>query len=135
MSDDIRMVDYYYVDVPDRHGQAAKYLAELKEGRVNLLLYTGFPRGKQAQLDFIPEDPTAFQQVARANKWKLVGPKKAFLIQGDNRVGAAVEIMQKLSSAKINITASAAIAAVNRFGMIIWVKPRDVEQARVLLGA
>ncbi len=30
---------------------------------------------RRAQMEFIPADAAAFKSVAKANKWKLVGPK------------------------------------------------------------
>ncbi len=61
---------------------------------MNLIAFSGFPAGRQPQLDFIPADAVAFKSVAKVNKWKVVGPKRGFLIQGDDdRVGAIAEIV------------------------------------------
>ena len=135
MAETIRLVDYFYVDAPNKPGEAACLLAQLKEAGVNLLAFSGFPKGRRAQLDFIPADPAAFKAVAKKNKWKLVGPKKGFLIQGDDRVGALAALLAKLSEAKINVTATEAISAgADRYGVILWVKPRDVRRAVKVLG-
>jgi len=135
MADTIRLVDYFYVEAPDKPGEAARLLAQLKEAGVNLLAFSGFPKGRRSQLDFIPTDAAAFKAVARKNKWKLVGPKKGFLIQGGERVGALAELLAKLADAKINLTATDAIAAgADRFGVILWVKPRDVRRAAKAFG-
>ena len=135
MAETIRLVDYFYVDAPDKPGEAACLLAQLKEAGINLLAFSGFPKGRRAQLDFIPADPAAFKAVAKKNKWKLVGPKKGFLIQGDDRVGALAALLAKLSEAKINVTATEAISAgADRYGVILWVKARDVRRAVKVLG-
>jgi len=68
---------------------------------VNLLAFSGFPEGRGAQMDFSPTDTAAFKSVAKANKWKLVGPKHGFVIQGDDRVGAIADIVGTLADAKI----------------------------------
>ena len=78
MADTVRPVDYFYVQVPHRAGEAAKALRALKDAGVNLLAFSGFPEGRRAQLDFIPADAAAFKSVAKANKWKVVGPKRGF---------------------------------------------------------
>ncbi|MBI2222659.1 MAG: hypothetical protein HYU53_15805 [Acidobacteria bacterium] len=135
MADAIRQVEYFYVHVPQKAGEAAKALHALKNGGVNLLAFSGFPEGRRAQMDFIPADAAAFKSVAKANKWKLVGPKKGFLIQGDDRIGAIADIVGKLADAKINITALDAIATDGRFGALCWVAPRDVKKAAQILGA
>ncbi len=135
MAETIRVVDYFYTDVPDKPGEAARALAQLKEAGVNLLAFSGFPKGRRAQLDFIPSDAAAFKAVAKRNKWKLVGPKKGFLIQGEDRVGAMAELLGKLADAKINVTATDAVCAgADRFGVILWVKPRDVKRAAKAFG-
>ena len=135
MADTVRQVDYFYVQVPHRAGEAANALRALKNAGVNLLAFSGFPEGRRAQLDFIPADAAAFKRVAKANKWKVVGPKRGFLIQGDDRVGAIAEIVETLADAKINVTAIDAVCANGRYGALCWVAPRDVKRAAHLLGA
>ena len=62
MPDEIRRVDYFYVQVPNRPGEGARALGVLRDAGVNLLAYSGFPEGRGAQLDFVPEDAAAFQR-------------------------------------------------------------------------
>ena len=118
MADTIRQVDYFYVQVPQRAGEAPKALRVLKDAGVNLLAFSGFPEGRRAQMDFIPADAAAFKSTAKANKWKVVGPKRGFLIHGDHHVGAIADIVGKLSDAKINITAIDAIGIVKLRGWL-----------------
>jgi hypothetical protein len=135
MADVIRLVDYFYVHVPHKAGEAANALRVLKDAGVNLLAFSGFPEGRRAQMDFMPVDPQAFKSVARANRWKVVGPKRGFLIQGDDRVGAIADLAGRLADAGINVTAIDAVAAEGRFGALCWVAPRDVKRAARILGA
>ena len=135
MADTIRLVDYFYVEVPDKPGEGARALGHLKEAGVHLLALHAFPKGRRAQVDFVPSDPAAFKAAAKAAKWKVVGPKKALLLQGDDRVGALVDYAAKLAEAKINITAVDALAAgADRFAGIVWVKASDVKRAAKVLG-
>ena len=53
-------------------------LATLRDAGVNLLAFSGFPSGRKAQIDFVPENAETFRAAAKAAKWKLVGPKKVF---------------------------------------------------------
>ena len=136
MADTIQRVQYFYIEVPDKPGEGARVLSALKEAGVNLLAFSGFPKGRRAQIDFIPADQAAFRAAVRKAKLKLVGPKTGFLVQGDDRVGAAAELMTKLADAGINVTAVDAVAAgAGRYGAILWVKPRDVNKAAKALGA
>ena len=137
MADIVQRVEYYYTEVPDRPGAGAKVLNAFKAARVNLIAYNGFPTStRRAQLDFVPSDQRAFLAAARKAGIKLVGPKTAFLIQGQDRVGAVANIVSKLGQARINITAmNAASAGGRRYGAVLWVKPRNVSKAAEILGA
>lgn len=135
MAETIRSVDYYYIETPDKPGEAARVLSQLREAGVNLLVFSGFPKGRRAQLDFVPADPAAFKAVAKQGRWKLTGPKKGFLIQGDDRVGAVADLLQRLADARVNVTATDAVCAgADRYGVILWVKPRDVKRAAKAFG-
>lgn len=136
MTDMIRRVEYYYTTAPDKPGEGARLLGILKSAGVNLLAFTVFPSARKAQVDFVPADPAAFVAAAKNAKIKLSRPKTAFLIEGDDRVGAVADTMRKLGAAKINVTAVDAVTAgIGRYGAILWVKPRDVKKAAEVLGA
>ena len=137
MADVVKIIEYYYTTVPDRAGAGAKVLNALKAARVNFLAFTGFPCGAgRSQLDFVPSNQRAFLAAARKARVRLEGPKKAFLIQGQDRAGALADIVNKLAKARINVTAVDAITAGRRrYGAILWVKPRNVSQAAKILGA
>jgi len=135
MAETIRQVDYYYVETPNKPGEAARALAAVKEAGVNLLAFSGFPRGRRSQLDFIPEDPAAFVKAARKAGLKLSARKTGFLIQGEDRVGAIGDVLGKLAAARINVTAVDAVCAgEQRYGAILWVKPPDRKRAAKALG-
>ena len=136
MAERIRRVQYFYVMAPDKPGEGSRALETLRSAGVNLLAFSGFPAGKRAQLDFVPENPVEFRAVARKAKWKVTGPKIGFLIEGDDRTGVMADIYAKLAAARVNIVASdAVVAGAGRFGAILWVKPRDVGRAAKALDA
>jgi hypothetical protein len=136
MADTVRIVEYFYISAPNKAGEGARALTTLKDAGVNLLAFSGFPQGRRAQMDFVPADPAAFKQAAKKAKWKVVGPKRGFLVQGDDRVGAVADLLERLGSAKINVTAIDAVSITGgRYGAIFWVAPNDVKKAAALLGA
>jgi prephenate dehydratase len=136
MADTIRIAQYFYVEAPDQPGVGASMLATLRDAGVNLLAFSGFPSGRKAQLDFVPENAEAFRAAARAAKWKVVGPKKAFLVSGADRPGAIAELLTRLAQAKINVTAVDAVCAGGgTYGAIMWVDQRNVAKAAKVLGA
>ncbi|MCZ6780036.1 MAG: hypothetical protein O7C73_00150, partial [Nitrospirae bacterium] len=73
--DTIRTAHYFKVQVPDKPGEGARMLEALRNSGVNLLAFSGFPRNRRAQVDFVPEDPSLFKTVARQAKLKVQGPK------------------------------------------------------------
>jgi hypothetical protein len=135
MADLIRTVQYFKVQIADKSGELARILAPLHDAGVNLLAVHAFPRNRRTQVDVVPEDPTAFKNTVKPLKWKMQGPKLCFLVDGDDRPGALVDLTSQLAVAKINLIAVTAITAgQGRFGAILWVKPRDVKKAAKVLG-
>ena len=135
MSNMVRKVAYFALEVPNRAGEAARVLGILAEAGVNLLAFSGFPKGRKAQLDIIPEDVETFKKTAKIVKLKVRPQKFGFLIQGDDQTGALVKLLETLAEKKINITAIDAVAAgEDRFAAIFWVLPRDVNKAMKVLG-
>lgn len=135
MADSIRKVDYFKAQVRDKAGEGARILSALRGEGINLLFFTGFPRGRRSQLDFIPGNGPAFRKAAK-KIGLAVTRKTAFLLQGQDRPGVVAAIVSKLADAGVNITALDAVAAGGgRYGAIVWVKPADVRKAAKALGA
>jgi hypothetical protein len=128
-------VEYYYVLVPDKPGESRKLLEFLSEKMVNLLAFSIFPEGEgQSQIDFFPTDPELLKTAAEEANIPLVGPKKAFLIQGEDQIGALYDFHLKLANAGINIHAcNGVVDGTGRFGYVIWVDPADYENASGVL--
>jgi hypothetical protein len=136
MADSVRKVQYAYVMVPNRAGQAARMLLELKNEGVDLVAFSGFPGKKGAQVDLVTSDMAGLKRVARRNGWTLSQTKKGFLVQGQDRIGAVHRHLAKLAEKKVNVVAADAIAAgKDRYGMILWVKPKDYAKAARALSA
>jgi hypothetical protein len=130
----VKKVAYFAMDVSNRAGQGANIVGALADRGVNFLAFSGFPNGKKAQLDFIPEDVAVFKKAAKAAGIITRPQKFGFLIQGDDRKGAVAKMLKKLAVKKINVTAIDAVSAgKNRFAAILWVALKDVSKtARTL---
>ena len=136
MSETIRKVDYFYIEAPNKAGEGARVLEALRDAGVNLLAFSGFPQGRKAQIDFIPDDAVKFKAAARKAKLKISARKSGFLVQGEDQPGAVAGIMGKLAAIKVNVTAIDAVAAgEGRYGAILWVKSSDVGKAAKAFGA
>lgn len=137
MADRVRRVSYWYFEVIDQPGEGAKLFEKLRDQKLNLLHFTAFPLGGgKAQVDVVPENPTAFADAVKRAGLRATGPKDAFLVQGGDRPGAAAETLRKLAAAKVNVTAAnASVAQGGGFGMIVWVPAADLAAASKALGA
>ena len=133
----IRKVNYAYVTVASKPGEAARILEALRDANVNLLAFSGFPQGRnKAQVDVVTDNIDGLKAAAARHKWKLSRTKRAFLAQGTDEVGAAIPPLAKVAGAKINVIAADAIAAgEGRFGLLFWVESRDYNRAAKLLEA
>jgi hypothetical protein len=136
MADSIRKVAYFAMDVPNKPGEGARLLKALSDAGVNLLAFSGFPSGRKAQLDFIPENTALFRKALKATKIKTRPQKFGFLIQGNDRTGAVAHLLERLADKKINVTAIDAVSSgAGRYAAILWVHPKDVTKAAKALGA
>lgn len=137
MADTVRRVEYHYVTVSDSPGEGNRILSMLEQSGVDLLAFLGFPVGSgQSQLDLVPDDPGSLRAAAERAGITLSEARRAFLIQGDDRVGAVADTTAKLAAANIGITAAAATGAGSgRYGLILWVAPSDYDRAADALEA
>ena len=135
MADQIRKVDYFYIEVPDKPGEGIRVLGALKEAGINLLNVTAFPTsGGKTQIDLVTQDADALTRAAKTAGLTLSARKQAFFVQGQNRAGAVAEVLRKLSDAGVNVRAANGSAGQGGFGMIVWVAPSDFATASRALG-
>lgn len=136
MSTQVRRAAYYYVTAADRPGSAYEVLNELARAEINLMAMSIIPTGPTAiQVTLFPEDPERFERVARKMRLDLSPPHSALLVQGDDEIGALVDIHRSLFDASINVYASqGASNGRGGFGYVVYVKPDDFERAAAVLG-
>ena len=136
MSVVIRKVDYFYAHVKDKPGEAYRFLACLGEAGVNLLAFNAIPTGPEhTQLVIFPERADMLRRVAEQAGYALEGPHQAFLIQGDDQLGAFADIHRRLAEGDVNVYASNGVTdGRGDYGYILWVKPEDIDKASRVLG-
>jgi hypothetical protein len=137
MADRVKKVSYCYVKVPHRAGQGEALLGALREAKVSLAAFSGFPAGAGAsQIDLVADRLGPIGRIAGRLGMRVSRPKRGFLIQGKDEVGAVHRHVAKLAAAGISITAADAVCAGGgRYGMILWVKPAQYARAARALGA
>jgi len=136
MAEEIRRVDHYSVSIPNKVGEGARVLGALRDAGVNLTAFWGYPAGKgRAQLEFIPEDSTAFIAAAKQKKLK-VRKSVAFYVHGDDRPGAVADILKKLADSRISLGAMQAVCGgAGNYGAVISLSPAAARKAATILGA
>jgi predicted amino acid-binding ACT domain protein len=127
----IRRVEYYYTSVRDRPGAAYKLLAQMAEMGLNLVAFTAVPMGPMhTQLTIFPADPALMAATAQRAGMKIDGPHPAFLVQGDDELGALAEIHQLLYQTNVNVFASTGVTdGSGTFGYLVYVRAEDFERA------
>jgi hypothetical protein len=136
MTTKIRRVDYFYATIKDQPGEAYKVLSHLEQLGINLLAITAVPTGPDnTQLTIFPEESIMLTTEAKKVGLKLDGPYRAFLIQGDDELGALSVIHMKLFKANVNVYASSGITdGKGGYSYILYVRPNQYELAAESLG-
>lgn len=132
----IRCVEYFNVTVKDQPGEAYRLLAHLAAEDVNLLAFNAIPLGPaQTQFVLFPESVERFERAATKIGVVLGGPQSALLVQGDDRLGALVEIHKRLFEAQVNVYGSNGVTdGRGGYGYVLYVRPNDFERASAALG-
>ena len=135
MTANIYSVDYYYTTVEDSPGQGCRFLETLASEEVNLIAFNAFPVGRdRTQLVIYPLNATWLGVMARHEGLRLVGPDHAFIVLGDDELGALVSIHQKLCDANINVSSANGITdGRGGYRYIMHVHPDDYERALQIL--
>lgn len=136
MSTQIRRAAYYYATAEDRPGSAYEVLNELARAEVNLLAVSVVPTGPTSlQVTLFPEIPERLETVAQRIHLNLTPAQYAFIVQGDDEMGALVELHRDLFDAGVNVFAAQGVNdGRGGFGYVVYVKPDDYERAAQVLG-
>ncbi len=137
MSARVRTVEYFYIMVKDRPGEAYRLLSHLATEQVNLLAFNAIPMGlEHTQLVLFPDSSDLLSKAAAGSGLTLTGPQHALLVQDDDRLGALADIHLTLLEANINVYASSGVTdGRGGYGYILYLRPEDFRKAAHVLGA
>lgn len=137
MSATVRPIEYFYVMVKDKPGEAYRLLSKLAGEQVNLVAFNAIPMGlEHTQLVLFPESSELLTKVAAKTELTLTGPQHALLVQDDDRLGALADIHLTLLEADINVYASSGVTdGRGGYGYILYIRPEDYRKATHVLGA
>jgi hypothetical protein len=133
----VRTVSYFYTRVEDKPGKAYNVLSRLVSEEINLLAFSAIPYGSGiVELTLFPNSVDDLLSAAREMGWKLSGPQHAFLIQGDDRLGAIADIHRQLLDAGVDIYASTGVTdGQGHFGYVIYIKEGHFDAAAQALAS
>jgi hypothetical protein len=128
-------VEYFYATIKDRPGEAYHLLSQLAAAQVNLLAFSAIPLGPEVtQLALFPEQTDLLIRAADRTGTILTGPHRAFIVHGDDELGAFASIHMRLADARINVYASSGVTdGRGGFGYVLYVRPEDYERAAHVL--
>jgi len=132
----VRPVEYFYAIVEDKPGEAYNFLKQLASAEINLLAFNAIPLGmEKTELVLFPEDTGRLARAAEKLGLMLRGPHRAFLIQGDDELGALVDLHGKLVSARVNVLSSSGVTdGRGGYGYLVYVRGEDFDAAARALG-
>jgi len=132
----IRAVAYFHCTVRDRPGEAYRLLSDLAAAGVNLLAFSGVPMGpEQTQFVLFPEDQDRLVRAAATLGSVLAGPHWAFLVQGDDELGALAGVHHKLFDEGVDVYASSGVTdGKGGFGYVVYVRREQLNAATRALG-
>lgn len=130
----IESVICYAISAPDKPGEAARFSSVLREEGVDLSGMWAFSLGGgKAQIIVVPKQADKFKVTAQRAGINAQ-PSHCFHIYGDDRVGALVDILERVAGLGVNLHALDAIVVDGQFGCYLWTEEDDVEKVRELLG-
>jgi len=131
----IRRVQYYTANVTDRIGSAYQVLSELAKSKNNLLAFSCIPVGPSSlQVTLFPDDANQLERTSGSMGLTLTPPQHAFLLQGDDEIGALTDVHRQLYDAKVDVYAANGVSdAGGSFGYLLYVRPDDYERAARIL--
>ena len=137
MSLTVRNAEYFYIRIEASPEKAYELLAQLALAEVSLLAFSAVPFGpNNFELTIFPDRSDAFLQLVKKLGWEAAGPQHAFLVQGDDHLGALADIQRMLLEADVEIYASSGVTdGSGHFGYVIYFKEADQARAARALGA
>jgi hypothetical protein len=118
-----------------RAGQARRSGSDLGLSRPERRQFARLQRcpygaNQATQLTIFPEVTWALVDAAKKTGMHLEGPHHAILVQGDDELGALINVHERLAQANVNVYASNAVTdGKGSYGYLIFVRPDDFQKA------
>ena len=137
MADKTKQVTYYIGVIPNKVGEGARLLDAVKDAKVNLLAFLGYPKSarKSEVVIIVDEKAPNLAPIAKKAGTALGKKQKGFLVTGADRPGACAELMGKVAAKGINVVSMHALCSgAGTYGALIVVAAADFRKAAKVLG-
>jgi hypothetical protein len=129
----VKRITVHCLEIEDKPGSLQKLLAEVASANVDLQCFTAFSAGGgRGQVYVSAKDPEAFKACAQEAGIETT-TAAGFIVSGDDRVGAAAEVLKGLGLANINGVAGAAMVCDGQYHMLVVVDAADGDAAEKAL--
>lgn len=124
----VRKATQFMVNVDDRPGMLAEVTGRLAEAGVNLVSLAGWSEGGgRATIACVPDDPDKVRSLA-ADAGVAVKETEVVVAEGEDKLGVAHALAQKIADAGVNIKDCMIQAAGGKYQAVIHVCQEDVDK-------
>jgi len=128
-----KTMTYFAFGLPNRPGELARFMEQLKAADIDLVGLWGYAEGEEnPRISCAPIDADACRSYLKDLGFELEEGRTLYF-SGENQPGALVETLEKIAEARINIEAIETVASGAMFGCFVWTAEKDWEALRSLL--
>ena len=130
----VKRVAVHCVDIEDKPGSLQKFLAQSSLSGVDYLCFSAFSCSDNRSRVYVSaKDPKSFEAFAKEARIKTT-EATGFIIDGEDRIGAAANILKRLAEKDIRGITGAAMVCDNRYHLLVVVNAKDADRAQKALG-
>ncbi len=130
----VKRIAVHCVDIEDKPGSLQKFLAQSSMSGVDYLCFSAFScSDNHGRVYVSAKDPKSFEAFAREAGIKTT-EATGFIIGGEDRAGAAANVLKRLAEKDIRGITGAAMVCDNRYHLFVVVNAKDADRAQKALG-
>jgi len=130
----VKRIAVHCVDIEDKPGSLQKLLTQSSMSGVDYLCFSAFSCSDNHSRVYVgAKDPKSFEDFAREAGIKIT-EATGFIVGGEDRVGAAANVLKRLAEKDIRGITGAAMVCDNRYHLFVVVNAKDADRAQKALG-
>jgi hypothetical protein len=130
----VKRVAVHCVDIEDKPGSLHKFLTQSSLSGVDYLCFSAFScSDNHGRVYVSAKDPKSFEAFAKEAGIKIT-EAAGFIVGGEDRVGAAANVLKRLAEKDIHGIAGAAMVCDNQYQLFVVVNAKDADRAQKAMG-